>query len=122
MRHRGQALREGPLRSLRSGPAHSRADGRARWRRPRRAEAGPRPRHSVSQPPAAPGFRAWLADPDLTLERCGQGDLELRLPTGGPSRYDVRHFVSWACERQLPAKLVVPPLRSGPGVALDADQ
>ncbi|MGH9286543.1 MAG: hypothetical protein ACRD0M_12855, partial [Acidimicrobiales bacterium] len=67
-------------------------------------------------------FLDWLAARHLTLESCRQKDLELWLATGGPSRYDVRHFTAWAGQRHLTGKLTVPALPSAPGWALDAEE
>jgi hypothetical protein len=66
-------------------------------------------------------FLDWLAARHLTLNTCTQGDLELWLATGPASRHDVAHFTDWTSQRKLSAKLTVPPLRSRPGDALDAE-
>lgn len=55
------------------------------------------------------------------MAACTQSDLDLWLATGPRSRYDVRHFLRWTSERGLSAKLNTPPLRTGPGDALDAE-
>ncbi|MGH9245486.1 MAG: hypothetical protein ACRD29_14460 [Acidimicrobiales bacterium] len=67
-------------------------------------------------------FLDWLAAHGITLATCTQTDLDLWLATGPRSRHDVHHFVEWTSERKLSTKLVVPPVRSGPGDALDAEQ
>ena len=78
-------------------------------------------RHARTQVTGAVRFLDWLATRQLCLASCTQGDLELWLATGPPSRYDVRHFVDWTSERGLSTKLRVPLLRSRPGDALDAE-
>jgi len=77
--------------------------------------------HARNQVLGAVRFLDWLAAHDQTLATCTQGDLDLWLATGARSRYDVHHFVAWTSERKLSAKLVVPPMRSGPGDVLDAE-
>jgi hypothetical protein len=66
-------------------------------------------------------FLDWLAAHDLTLTSCTQGDLDLWLTTGPRSRYDVHHFIEWTSDRKLSTTLNVPPVRSRPGDALDAE-
>jgi hypothetical protein len=91
----------------------------------RRAEHNTAKRTAISyarnQVLGAVAFLDWLVAHDLTLDTCSQGDLELWLATGPPSRYDVRHFIDWTSQRRLSAKLNVPPLRSRPGLALDSE-
>jgi hypothetical protein len=77
--------------------------------------------HARNQVLAAVAFLDWLAAHHLTLATASQGDLELWLATGAPSRYDVRPFIDWTSQRKLSAKMSVPPLRSRPGDALDAE-
>ena len=77
--------------------------------------------YSRNQVAAAVAFLDWLADHHLTLAECTQADVELWL-AGPPWRYDVRSFVAWTAQRKLSGSLTVPPLRSGPGSALDAEQ
>jgi len=77
--------------------------------------------HARNQVLGAVRFLDWLAAHDRSLTSCTQGDLDLWLATGPRSRYDVRHFVEWTTERKLSTKLNVPPVRSGPGDALDAE-
>jgi len=77
--------------------------------------------HARNQVLGAVRFLDWLADHDLTLATCTQGDLELWLATGPRSRHDVHHFVQWTSARKLSAKLTAPPVRSGPGEVLDAE-
>jgi len=79
-------------------------------------------RHARNQVLAAVRFLDWLDAHHLSLAACTQGDLELWLATGPPSRYAVTHFVDWTADRQLGTNLVVPPLRSRPGDVLDAEQ
>jgi hypothetical protein len=78
--------------------------------------------HARNQVLGAVRFLDWLALHDRTLAACTQGDLDLWLATGPRSRHDVHHFVQWTSERKLTTNLVVPPVRSGPGTALDAEQ
>lgn len=78
-------------------------------------------RHAKNQLNAAVRFLDWLATRELTLGTCRQGHVDLWLATGGPSRYDVRHFLAWATERKLAGRLVVPARPSRPGDALDAE-
>lgn len=78
-------------------------------------------RHARNQVLVAVRFLDWLAAHDRTLAACTQSDLDLWLATGPRSRYDVRHFIGWASHAKLSAKLKIPPLRSGPGVALDSE-
>lgn len=77
--------------------------------------------HARNQVLGAVRFLDWLAAHDLTLANCTQGDLDLWLATGARSRHDVHHFVEWTSERRLSTRLKVPPVRSGPGAALDAE-
>lgn len=92
----------------------------------RRADHNPTERtainHARNQVLGAARFLDWLAGRDLPLTACTQGDLDLWLATGGRSRYDVHHFVEWTSQRKLSPKLKVPPVRSGPGGALDAEE
>jgi hypothetical protein len=78
--------------------------------------------HARNQVIGAVRFLDWLAQHHLTLATCTQGDLELWLATGPPSRYDVHHFVAWTTERRHSRRLEVPPTRSRPGDALDPEQ
>lgn len=78
-------------------------------------------RHARNQVLVAARFLDWLAANDRTLATCTQGDLDLWLATGPPSRYDVRHFVEWTSQRSLSTKLNVPPVRSAPGGVLDGE-
>lgn len=77
--------------------------------------------HARNQVIGAVRFLDWLADHDLTLATCTQGDLELWLATGPRSRHDIHHFLQWTSERKLSVKLKIPPVRSGPGDVLDAE-
>ncbi|MGH9117838.1 MAG: hypothetical protein ACRD0A_08145 [Acidimicrobiales bacterium] len=77
--------------------------------------------HARNQVLGAVRFLDWLAAHGITLAACTQTDLDLWLATGPRSRHDVHHFVEWTAERNLSTKLVVPPVRSGPGDALDAE-
>ncbi|MEO5724943.1 MAG: hypothetical protein ABIQ39_05685 [Ilumatobacteraceae bacterium] len=77
--------------------------------------------HARNQVLGAVRFLDWLATHDLTLTTCTQGDLDLWLATGPRSRYDVRYFLDWTHERKLSTILNVPPVRSAPGDALDAE-
>lgn len=79
-------------------------------------------RHARNQVIAAVRFLDWLAARHLTLEHCRQDHVELWLATGGPSRYDVRHFTAWATQRHLAGKLTVPALPQATGWALDAEE
>ena len=92
----------------------------------RRADHSPTERtainHARNQVLGAVRFLDWLAARDLTLAACTQADLDLWLATGGRSRHDVHHFVEWTSQRKLSPKLKVPPVRSGPGGALDAEE
>ena len=78
--------------------------------------------HARNQVLGAVRFLDWLATHDRTLANCTQSDVDLWLATGPRSRYDVHHFVQWTSQRKLTTTLVVPPVRSGPGTALDAEQ
>jgi hypothetical protein len=78
-------------------------------------------RHARNQVLSAVRFLDWLAGHDLTLVTCTQSDLDLWLATGPASRYDVRHFLGWTAEQGLSPKLRTPPLRTGPGDALDTE-
>jgi hypothetical protein len=78
--------------------------------------------HARNQVLGAVRFLDWLAERHLSLATCTQGDLELWLATGPPSRYDVHHFVAWTSERHHSGRLKVPPRRSRPADALDAEQ
>ena len=78
--------------------------------------------HARNQVVGAVRFLDWLAAHHLSLATCTQGDLELWLATGPPSRYDVHHFVAWTTERRHSRRLEVPPKRSRPGDALDPEQ
>lgn len=78
--------------------------------------------HARNQVLGAVRFLDWLAEHHLTLATCTQGDLELWLATGPPSRYDVHHFVAWTSDRRHSRRLEVPPRRSRPGDALDSEQ
>jgi hypothetical protein len=77
--------------------------------------------HARNQILSTVRFLDWLASHHLTLATCTQGDLELWLATGPPSRHDIYHFVEWTSNRKLSAKLNVPLVRSRPGDALDAE-
>ncbi|MGI8793634.1 MAG: hypothetical protein ACR2H3_10735 [Acidimicrobiales bacterium] len=78
--------------------------------------------HARNQVLGAVRFLDWLTTHGTTLATCTQTDLDLWLATGPRSRHDVHHFVQWTSERKLTTTLVVPPVRSGPGDALDAEQ
>jgi hypothetical protein len=78
--------------------------------------------HARNQVLSAVRFLDWLAAHDRTLASCTQTDLDLWLATGPRARHDVRPFVQWTTERKLNTQLMVPPLRSAPGDALDAEQ
>jgi len=78
--------------------------------------------HARHQVVGAVRFLDWLADHHLTLATCTQGDLDLWLATGPPSRYNARFFVKWSSQRHLSATLEVPARQCGPGDALDAEQ
>jgi hypothetical protein len=78
--------------------------------------------HARNQVVGAVRFLDWLAARHLSLATCTQGDLELWLATGPPSRYDVHHFVAWTTERRHSRRLEVPPKQSRPGDVLDAEQ
>ncbi|MEX2253468.1 MAG: hypothetical protein WD649_04895 [Thermoleophilaceae bacterium] len=77
--------------------------------------------HARNQVLGAVRFLDWLAERDLTIATCTQGDLEVWLATGPRSRYDVHHFLQWTSERKLSVKLTAPPVRSSPGEVLDAE-
>jgi len=102
----------------------------ARWRVLRRlrrsADANPTARtainHARNQVLGAVHFLDWLAARHLNLATCTQGDLEMWLATGPPSRHDVHHFLEWTSDRKHSPTLKVPPRRSAPGAALDAEQ
>lgn len=79
------------------------------------------PPSSSSSPPCWRSTRCWFATHTVTLGTCTQSDLDLWLATGPRSRYDVRHFVEWTTHRKLTTSLHVPPVRTGPGNALDAE-
>jgi hypothetical protein len=79
-------------------------------------------RHARNQVVGAVRFLDGLAACDLDLGTCTQGDLDRWLATGPSSRYDARAFIDWSSKRRLSTRLVVPPLKSRPGDALDPER
>jgi len=99
----------------------------ATWRVLRRLRrsarsTGPRTNtcHAHLRITAAARFLAWLSESKTSLDQAGQGDVETWL-TGGPARYDVRDFLTWATHSGHAHPLVVPTLTSKPGLATSDD-
>jgi hypothetical protein len=77
-------------------------------------------RYARTQVSAAIAFLDWLDDHDVTLARCTQRDID-RWLAGPSSRRDARHFLAWASERGLNAKLTIGVPAERDGDTLDAE-
>jgi hypothetical protein len=101
----------------------------ATWQAMRRlrvsATGAARPRtptaHARNNIRAAASLLAWLRGRSITLDACGQADIDQWLHTG-PSACQARDFLSWAAARGYCRRLTIPVPPRATGPALSQDQ
>lgn len=94
---------------------------RARRRAERKGNGRTPTNYPRTQLLVASRFLGWLDQRGITLDVCGQADLDTWLNTG-PASYFVKDFLAWAAEHQHSRMLLVPSLARTTGTAIAADQ